>query len=377
MSGIEGLKDLLSASKHDTKRKLQLNEGERKALLLLVTLVLLAVALAMLAVTTAKSSTGLPGCKAIILSAPRSSCLAALANRTANSSICALIQPQQGSYRCISLIAQRKNNVSMCSLINQSNGEYSNCVTVISYSEGNIGYCRMLGGGNESACAYSIARQRMFASISDCSAIQNSTMRSMCTSIYYNNLALSSRNASYCSMLSNSSDGTVLSAILSDSNVGSALPSSTLLPYLYFNMTPINFCYYELANMLKTKSLCAYTGSVLSGVCYAENFTASTPAPNSKGINYTNSVNASALCSSVPDYAKGLCTYSFIIERAVAGRNVSACYAINDTSYQDSCILSIANKYGNASYCNYITNNYTSQLACRESAGALAGNAVG
>ena len=147
-------------------------------------------------------------------------------------------------------------------------------------------------------------------------------------------------------MLSNSNDGLCSRPSSPIAQQAPRFSNSTLIPYLYFNMTPVNFCYFELANLFGRQSLCAYTGLALSQVCYAENLTASTSAANANGINYTISgLNVSALCSAMPDYAQGLCTDSFITERAVAGRNASACYAINGTTYQDSCILSIANKY--------------------------------
>ena len=66
-------------------------------------------------------------------------------------------------------------------MISKNNGEYSNCIAAISYAEGNIGYCQMLSGENESACAYSIAKQRAFSNMSDCGTIQNLTMRSACS----------------------------------------------------------------------------------------------------------------------------------------------------------------------------------------------------
>jgi hypothetical protein len=285
------------------------------------------------------------------------------------------VQPQQGSYRCISSLAQSRKNVSLCYLIGKNNGEYGSCVTAIASSEGRIGYCLMLTGENESACAYDIASAGMFRNVSECNDIANLSKRSACSGIYYNNLAVSTRNASYCSMLQSSGGASTLSAILAQNTTGSSL-SSELLPYLYFNATPSNFCYYELANLLGTPNLCAYTGTALSQLCYAENLSSSAAAGGS-GANYSIAeINVSSVCSSVPAYAQELCTYSFLTEKAVAGRNVSSCYAINDTGYQYSCILSIATKYDNLSYCNYITGNSTAQLACKESATILASNAV-
>ncbi len=378
MPGIDGLRDLLSLTKHDSKDVSRFNETERRLFLVLATLLLLAIAIILLVVTSVKSSGALSECKAIILQAQRNSCLAVLANSTGNYSVCTLIQPLQGSYQCIGMLAQREKNLSGCQLINPGNGEYNSCIVSISYAEGNIDYCQMLKGINESICAYAIARQHTFSNLSECGDISNSTMQSECSSIYYNNLALSSRNPSYCSMLSNSTNGSLLSSVIGADSNASTLSSSSLLAYLYFNMTPINFCYYELANLLGKPSLCAYTGNTLSQLCYAENLTAGIPVSSNSSINYTiGDANVSALCSSVPNYAQSLCTYSAIIEKAVANRNASQCYAINDTSYMDSCILSIATKYNNVSYCNYITNNASSKLACTESAQVLTGNDLG
>jgi len=382
MSKLDGIKDLISTSKGDTKKGLHISEEEGKVLLALMALVLLVVALTVLFTTTANGSTGLSSCKGIILSTQRNSCYSALANETGNASICSFIQPQQGSYKCISAIAQYKGNVSTCSLINKSNGEYGYCITTISSSEGRISYCMMLTGENESVCAYNIASAQMFANISDCNIIVNSSKRSICSGVYYNNLAVNTRNASYCSMLQNSNynstDTSTLSAILSENSTSSGFSNIGLLSYLYFNATPSNFCYYELANIDRRQSLCAYTGNTLSQICYEENFSASTSISNASRINYTlSNTNMSTVCSSVPTYAEDLCTYYFIIQKAVEERNASSCYAINNTNYQYSCILSIATKYSNISYCNYITGNSSARLSCRESAGILAGNSSG
>ncbi len=374
MSKIGELKGILSASKHDTKRGLNMSEGERRLVTALIAVALLAIALTIVAVTAARSETSISSCKAIILTAQRNSCFAALANSTGNYSICSLVQPQQGSYRCISAFAQSRENVSLCSLIGAGNGEYSSCVTAIASSEGRMGYCLMLAGENESACAYGIASAGMFRNISECNEISNLSKSSACSGIYYNNLAISTRNASYCSMLQNFGGASTLSAILAQNTTGSSL-SSELLPYLYFNATPSNFCYYELANLLGTPNLCAYTGTALSQLCYAENLSGSAAGGSGGNYNLTG-INVSGVCSSVPAYAQELCTYSFLTEKAVANGNASSCYAINDTGYQYSCILSIATKYSNPSYCDYIIGNSTAQLACKESAAILASNAV-
>jgi hypothetical protein len=275
----------------------------------------------------------------------------------ANLSICRLVSSPGSTAGCIDSIAEGTKNISACSSLGTGSAVYTGCIDNISYSLDNPADCGLLGNGSQSAstCTYNIAVLDGFSNLGTCSSIANSSEESMCTSLYYYNLAKRRIAPNYCSELPNSTDNNLLTAMISDTYAN----SSTGLAYysLYnLNTTPSSLCYYVLATDSRNESLCSSTSGSISDLCYS-NFT-------SASANQSTNLNTSALCSTEPGYAQGLCTYSISTAKALAQDNVSICSAINGTYYQYSCVVSVATKYGNSTYCSAIVGNDTAESAC-------------
>ncbi len=368
MSKMEEIRKFLSAYIGKTGASMHVPERERRTLIIAGTFLLVAVSIILLAVSSIRPSSGISGCTSIILQAQRNGCLSNLANKTGNYSACLLIRPSGYSYQCISDVAKKSGDINTCSEISGNISYYTSCVEQISYAQSNPQYCKLLTSDNESECAYSIAESEMFGNLSYCNEIMNSSLGMRCTSMHYYNIAVDSKNPSYCSMLPNAIENGTLSEMLSEDNPNVA-SDAQLLAYSYLNITPSGLCYYELASVLSNQSICGDVTGPLSQICYEQsNASISTGLANANTINYTiYNGNVSALCAGAPSYATSLCQYSLITERAIEARNAISCYAISNAGYQYSCILSIAARYNDSSYCSYINNNSTAENACNES----------
>ncbi|MDE1871172.1 MAG: hypothetical protein KGI06_02945 [Candidatus Micrarchaeota archaeon] len=359
MSLLKGIREALSfRGKSGKGNEPLVSERERKLLALGFVAILVILAVATL-VTESVGSSALQGCKRIIFRQQRDSCIYDLAGNTGNYSMCSILPQGSASYGCIGSIAKRERNISICDMISNASAEYSDCVMNISYSTANPGYCARLSGKNESVCAFSIAREHVFSSLSYCEAISNASQKALCSYIYYYSAAKSFGVQRYCSMLPNETNGTLLTILASKDYLSGNSFSYDYVSFSELNVTLRQYCYYDVATSSRNSTLCSSTGPTLSGPC--RNY-----------FNSSNSTaqfnNASAICASAPSYAMDLCTYTVFTEKALAQQNVSSCLAINSTIYMNTCIVQLASAYNDSSYCSYIRGNDTAQQACYSSA---------
>lgn len=373
MSWFEGLKEVLSADKNATgknkaKGKHQISELEGRLILFGVALILLIVAGFLLFVKSATSSSGISSCKSIILAKQKYECYATLATKSLNASICSFVGTQSGYLSCISYIAEATLNVTTCGRINSTYPQYDLCVQNVSYSKDQVSDCLMLKGQNESSCAYLLAQKNGFSSLNDCNQISNLSSRGICDDIYYYNIATVTRTPSYCALLPNVTNSTLLSTIVSKGYTNQSAASVDYFSYSALNITPKQFCYYKLAQSLGNLSYCSYSGPTLGTFCaYSVHNNQSNSTISANSI--FNTANITALCSQQTGPLQGICAFGIYSALAVSGKNASACLQISNTSYQYSCIGELANRYNQSSYCNYIYNSIAAKQACVESVG--------
>jgi hypothetical protein len=311
----------------------------------------LVLCIALLLVIFGNRGNALQRCEGVILQPQRSSCLDALAGIERNASVCDLIGYAQLRDSCIEGIAELTSNITLCTQVTAA-GDRADCVFNISNSTRNIGYCALVGAPYNSTCAYNIASRDRFASEQDCALIENATLRSECMYLYYYGSAMASKNASYCAALPGKVNMSLLSAIFM---VNSSL-SSQLMELSMLNATPQSYCYYNLAVLTPNRSLCAFTSGFMNTLC---NATLSSPA---QSANITNET----ACNYVPAEWKPACEFWMLSAQAISKRNASLCMQISTVTVigmqdQYSCISSLAEKYGNASYCAYISNSTVEQ----------------
>lgn len=333
------------------------NERERRLLFIAIAGLLFILAIGALVLTTVASSSGVGACKSIILVDNRDSCFYNLANRTSNYSICSYLPQRADSYQCIAAVAEKVGDVKICDRINSSDFQYENCIYNVSYEKGNESDCLVLNNQSESTCVFNVAKRNQFSNKSDCDPIINGSQKSLCYSIYYYNDAVVQNVPSDCALLPNEVNATVLVTLVTrdfENNQTGNLTS--YLSYSELNVTPISYCYYNVATAHNDRADCAYATGLISNSCYGYFSTNTT--------SNTTITNTTQLCSDAPSYAQNICLYSVYTDQAVADENASACSQIKNSSYQQSCVVQVAEKYGNSGYCDYIENNVTAQQAC-------------
>ena len=339
------------------------HERHRRLILFAITMILIIIAAAVIIINTVNPKKHNIGtCMGIFLPQQKYNCMYALANSTNNYTICSYIQPSQSAYKCIGSIAERNNNATACSIINSSSYEYDNCIENVSLSTLDASYCGSLDNYNASVCAYDVAKAGSFSSIGYCSSIPANSQKMLCTYMYYYGMSLKSKDGSYCALLPNVTNDTLLYSIFTENYTGIKLLNSSYLSFSEFNITPRDYCFYSLALYSRNSSVCSLASSGVSGLC-ADYF---------KVMNSSSALtgNVTTLCKNAPSYAQGLCNYTIYTEEAVAQKNISSCNAISNASYRSECITELAYRYNDSSFCNYLSFNSTVEQLCVESATA-------
>jgi hypothetical protein len=341
-----GSKQTVAGTEHASA----LSENERRILLVAATAALLTLALISLALSGKASGPRM--CKGILLQSQRNSCFEALAGSTGNASLCSDINMRNQYNSCISYIAEAQSNAILCGMINRTDPEFDQCVLNISNATGNEGYCQMLNGTYQSSCTYGLAKAGGFSNISLCGRMTNITASRECDYLYYYSSALSSKSASYCSMLPSSANDTVLTLMLTK-NITNATLTVQQMAFSALNTTPQNYCYYSIATQTGNASACSLTTGLLNELCrYQHSVNANATA------NTVNATNLTAACSEAPSaLLKELCLSSEPINEAIGYKNISKCLQISNLSYQYECITAYAEKFVNASDCSRIGNS--------------------
>jgi hypothetical protein len=338
-----------------TAQTLNLESSPKRKLALLFCGALVVMAAIALATETVGGS---GGCN-MVLSQPRFQCLNSAALRTGDYKYCMRIGPGTAESQCISSLADSTRNASMCSLLGREGSRYVQCIEAISYATANASVCGTLDPGNQSECAYMLAQNKDFSSISQCLMIQSRQSRSLCLSEYYYSAALNTANYTYCSMLVNSSNYTIMSALAKNQNLSSYLSFS----YAFLNLSPRDYCYLSLSNMTGSRSCSGISNQTLKAYC----------KPASPSNSIAISENVTTLCSSSPYGLQGICTLALYTGEALASNNVTICNTMSNSSYRSYCIIQLASKYNQSTYCSYLpTENETN--ACIYQAGLQGGN---
>jgi hypothetical protein len=363
MSLYSEIKDAFSFHKHAPKKDPATSHRERQLLLVGATVILLIVAILITLATTVAGSSGVQSCKGVILPQSRNDCFVSLASRTGNYSVCSYIPESQVSNGCIASIAQAKDNVTICAKINPSFAAHDSCIENVSISTKNVAYCNQINGTNESSCGFAVAKASEFSSLSYCSGINNNTTKSLCDDVYYYNNAAIEKMPSQCSLIQNITNSTILDIISTKDYLNASASNVTDNNFAALNITLPNFCYYNIAKLQDNKTYCSYTSGTMSSLCY-QSF-----ASNSTVNAAINLTNITAECNNSPTYLQGVCLYSVYTEKALAEKNASACLQIQNNTFQSTCIVQLAAKYNDSSYCSYMnTTNSSQEEACYESA---------
>lgn len=311
--------------------------------------------LAILAATSlALESSGLGGNCNIALSQQRFACLKSMASKTGNYTYCTKISSNAIEDQCISSVAVAAKNLSGCAMVKNSNQYYIQCVESVAYSTGNNSDCRLLDWQNSSTCYYSMAQSANFSSISYCNPIQNGSSRSLCDSEHYYYAALVTGNYTACSMLTNSSNSTLLYDLAYH---GPRQPEFGILPYQYDGASPRDYCYIQIKNTTNSTLPCSYiSNSTLRQSCIGQNDT--------QIASNLSSENVTSLCTNTQyPQLSDLCLFSIYASAAKASKNVTTCDLIGNQTYENECIINLATSYNQSSYCSYL-HNFTEKNSC-------------
>ncbi|MGC8647554.1 MAG: hypothetical protein ACP5SA_01905 [Candidatus Micrarchaeia archaeon] len=327
-----------------------LSSRDKRILLIGFTLFLVILAIALLILSGVKKSP-LQECESIVLQQPRESCIANLAFSTHNATMCGMLKGEGSAYSCIEGLAESTNSIALCNSI--ANLTLKNeCIYHIALNTSNQTACSLLSGQLLSNCFYNFSQKENFANMSICTKIQNLTLMQKCRYINVYHSALDTLSYKYCLELPNTTNGTVLSYILS-ANASSYENLEIAFEATNFNITPQEYCILQIVNKTRNETLCNSTGGIASSIC--------------KGlfVSYSKNVtiNETVACGNVPSYLKSICEYSYITSQAISKDNLSICKTIDNETYMDQCIFNLAYKYNNTSYCAYI-KNATAMSAC-------------
>ncbi|MDE1762087.1 MAG: hypothetical protein KGH59_01580 [Candidatus Micrarchaeota archaeon] len=324
----------------------------RAAALIAIFLVLLAIAISVI-----PKGTKAQQCESILLSQNRDSCLISLAVSTHNQSICSTIQDQSSS-QCYSSVAIATLSAPICS---KAGNLAASCVVQIANDTNDTSICSQASEPLSDRCVYSIAVRK--GGIGFCTQILNSTEQLECDSIISIGYAAASRNPAPCANVTNSTNSTTTSAIITGAKLSSS-GSSAIFNQLAFlpelNISARDACYSTVASEQQNASLCAMVGSDARSLC---TYSAS-PATNS-----TSQQNFTALiggCNKSGQYASS-CRVYVTISEAVATDNATMCGTLSVPSSWN-CYSALAVKYKAPADCGYITNS-SANNACLQQIG--------
>ncbi len=304
------------------------------------TIIFVAAAMVLLAIVAVALNTisSRTGCGGIVLSMQRYQCYDNLAQSTGDVAYCM----KSGVYEqnCALSLANKNANVTYCKVL--SGVTYTGCIENVSIDAMDPSYCSMLSGNNASSCYYKYENQINFSTESYCGSITNSTYRNNCRYSYDYMRAISTGQNSYCSMLPETENESLMYNL---SKLGNASVRENYGFYSYLNTTPSQYCYnvegaITLAkgknpiNSTSNMSIYALNNTQISSECGVGNYIVSQNA------------TASALSS--------ICGYAFYTQRAIYEKNTSECDLISSQNFRYSCIENLAISTQNALVCNYL-----------------------
>lgn len=309
------------------------------------------VAVAILTLLLARPASGVQSCQDKLLPQSKYSCYVYYANLTDNASLCGSLGSLGGQYgdQCVYDVATNHSAIGQCGAIRSGYLE-TLCVSQISLSERNMTGCGQLAEPGRSACIYAIAENESFTDLAACNAIANTTESLECGSTYYYDSAMAAGDPADCAYLQDQPNATALSAVMT----AAGSDQSYFALYSYSNVTPRGYCYSKVAYLTGNRSACGSLSGPDAALC-ASSF-----------ANY-GSMNATALesyCASAGSSGiQAACIDGITVYDAVSKGNATACMGLNQSGVQYACIVDIATKYNDSSYCSYL-NGSAEQSSC-------------
>lgn len=344
-------------------RRMDTPESERLRVYLLITLIIVVLALAAL-LSVSRVSSDANKCLGIILSRNRYSCLESLALSKENESICGYI-PSPYSDSCYLPLAEKVLDPGLCSGIRNPD-TYSLCIDYIANTTGRYTLCDRLEDPQQAQCLIPIALRSSNQSI--CGEISNKTDKTVCISSV-NLASASSGNPTYCMLVTNSTDITITSRVISYSGIynsnsshglGSFSQPLSYVPYLYGGtLSSRDLCYFYVVSKSENASYCSnLQNATLEGLC---TYTVKPPTSLhiNTTINYTKLLNG---CFQSGAYQQ-TCITSVLISEAVNTKNSSICTKLASQISIYQCYATLARTYNDTRYCGLITNA-TANNAC-------------
>ena len=329
----------------DAKGKVVIGKEQKTKIYLVATAFLLVVAAVF--VLTYSTNTG---CGNILIASQKASCLSAEALSSGSVAYCSGIASASSKASCVSAVAEKASEISYCGSLNGT--YYSSCATAVALKTSNSTDCSTISAATgRGDCYLSLAKAQNYTSESTCSGIPNSTQAEGCNYSYLYLSALRTGNSNYCGMMTGPQNSTYLSDLIGLSN-STTLTESGVLYYYYYNFTPADYCYLELAGQSHNRSVCGLMSGEPSDQCYADF--------SSTNVTNSTSENITAICDAYPAM-KSLCLSSNAlgedIIRAISEKNVTYCNTISNVNYRYDCIATFATQLNDSSACNYIGNS--------------------
>ena len=286
------------------------------------------------------------------------SCITNYANITTNATVCFYLQGSQRS-SCVAGVAEKSQNVSMCGILGSSNQYYPQCILVLNTKLKSMTLCGYLPSEYALPCIYNISAAYNFSNQNLCASLSNRSYSNECIDLLYYRNAVGSHNLGYCSYLQNKQNATTLFFMNynNSQNYVSAVTNSILFSTL--NITPKGYCQLRLAVLEKNQSICSEVGGSFANECssYVE------AAVESSLYVDLNATNVTDACGAYSGSNASVCRFNYLLANAIAGNSIAPCHMLNGSSTQDLCVYQFAVSERNLSYCPSITN-YTVQSLC-------------
>ena len=251
------------------KQKVEISEHGKIKLLVLIAGALVIISLmAYVADGFAEANQGqlsLSTCAHYLNPLGRYQCVVTLANTTDNISVCSALQTGQAD-ECYYSVALGRHNISACNLI-VGNGiavasSYDQCVLSLATSPSDIGYCGALPVSEGLQCLYNLSAMTGF-NMNECSQISNSFFSNECSYLNFYHQAQQMKDTGYCGYLQSSDNYTTLALLLMNGTHSFStinLTQSVLSSYYFeVNISPRDYCYFNLAKSEDNRSICSLT----------------------------------------------------------------------------------------------------------------------
>ncbi len=205
-----------------------------------------------------------------------------------------------------------------------------------------------------------IANRKMNASI--CYAIQNSTLKAICTSEIFTKKAFAYANYSYYRNVSGLVNSTIAQQVVTNvTNATTKNISLTLEAYSgveqSYAFSARDFCYIGVGYLTGNMSVCGSVSPTMIKVCMQVINERSAVPEQTQSLNYSRAISACAE-SQEPQ----ICIQAVTLAQAIETKNVSFCGKLSGLTMA-MCYGNLAKIENNQSIC-YLLKNSTQESAC-------------